>query len=172
MAMVDYPEDEVVKDAAYFNELRRAVRGTPLIALFGTSGLAVHKSIECAQDLELRKQVESATDPDRRERLRTVYSRYHIFTTALSYFTEALPWLSVLIILTLINSAIKTLPKPTTERYEIIAAVLAGSAAIFMVVKILQVILWRVGSSAIRYGIYARLDALNMPSVPDHRETD
>lgn len=171
MAMVDYPEDEVVKDAAYFNELRRAVRGTPLIALFGTSGLAVHKSIERAQDLELSKQVQSATDPDRRERLRTVYSSYHTFTTALSYFTEALPWLSVLPIPILINSAIKNLPKPTTQRYEIIAALLAISAATFMVVKIFQVILWRVGSFAIRYWIYARLEALNMTSVPDQRET-
>ena len=170
--MVDYPEDEVVKDAAYFDELRRAFRGTCPIALFGTSGLAVHKSIECAQDLELSKQVESATDPDRREQLRTVYSRYHIFTAALSYLTEALPWLSVLIILTLINSAIRTLPKPTTELYGAIVAVLAGSAAIFMVAKILQVILWRVGSFAIRSGMYARLEALNMASVPDHRETD
>jgi hypothetical protein len=172
--MVDYPEDEVVKDAGYFDELRRAVKGTQPIALFGTSGLAVHKSIECAQDLELRKQVESATDPDSRERLRTVYFRYHISTTVLSYVTEALPWLSVLIIAMLVSNVTRSLPEATTHRYEIITALIIGSAAIFMFAKAIQVILWRLGSFTIRYlnGMYTRPGTVSRASVPDHRETD
>jgi len=172
--MVDYPEDEVVKDAAYFDELRRAVSGTQPIALFGTSGLAVRKSIECAQDLELSKQIELATDPDSRERLRTVYFRYHISTTILSYVTEALPWLSVLIIIILVNNVTKSLPKSTAHRYEVITALLIGSAAIFLIVKFIQVILWRLGSFTIRYlnGMYTRPGAVIRASVPSHRETN
>jgi hypothetical protein len=174
IAVMDDPEDEVVKDAAYFDELRRAVKETKTSALFGTSGLAVYKSIECLQDLELRKQVESVTDPNRRERLHVVYSRYHFSIGALQYITEALPWLSAFIIFILVkNTAESPLPW-TTHRYELIAIALGKSVLIFVITKGIQFALWRMGSSAIRYvnGIHAGPGGISVTSGEDHRETD
>ena len=175
IAVRNDPEDEVVKDAAYFDELRRAVKETTAIsALAGTSGLAVYKSIESLQDLELRKQVESVTDPNSRERLHIVYSRYHSLIGALWYITGALPWLSAFIISVLIGNAAKG-PLPwTTHRYELIAIALGESALIFGGAKLIQFFFWRLGSSAIRYlnGIHTGPGAISITSGGDHRETD
>ena len=172
-ARTGYPENEVVKDAAYFDELRRAVKGTPLIALFGTSGLAVYKSIDSAQDLELRKQVESVTDSNSRKRLYKVSSRYHFLITALRYVTGAVPWLSVFLILDYVTNSFHYPPASTTRRIELTAAVLAISIVIFTLAKVAQVILWRLGSFTIRYlnGMYTGRRALSKTSEVNHRDT-
>jgi apolipoprotein N-acyltransferase len=138
----NYPEEHlVVKNAEYFDEVRRAVAWTSPIALFGTSGLAVYQRIESAQDFELRAQLSPK-----------VYSRYRFQIEVLRVVTAIIPWLSILLTLISIMSLGLTAKDISgLHVYALIAIVLIVEFLYFLTAKLIQVALWRLGSKAIRY---------------------
>jgi hypothetical protein len=143
----NYPEENlVVKDAEYFDELRRAIAWTSPIALFGTSGLAVYQRIESAQDFELREQVNSEQLPAQ------TYSRYHSQIVVLRILTAVIPWLSIPLTQVYIMS-LGLSAKDTSGLlvYGLIALVLIVEILFFLVAKFIQVVFWRLGSEAIRH---------------------
>jgi len=160
----DYPEEHVVvKDAEYFDELRRAVSRTSPTALFGTSGLAVYQSIESAQDLELREQLPAE-----------VHKGYHSAFKRLRIATTLIPWVSLLAPIGYINPSTSALPAKGASGphpYEPIVALALG-VLVFIIAKFIQLPVWRIGSAAIRhkYGISSnsrRGDATSESDVPD-----
>lgn len=153
--MVDQAEHDVVRDAAYFNDLRRAVRWTPPTALLGTSGLAVYQRIESAQDFELQKQLESTRDSELFRKRRTTYTRYHYGIMALRIVTKALVWIFVPVIVASINSnaisnAEVSKNAPVLGFYGLLVAIFAEGVALLIIAKIVQFIFWRIGSEVIR----------------------
>ena len=159
---IDYPEEPVVvKDAEYFDELRRAIAWTSPIALFGTSGLAVYQRIESAQDFELRKQLRAQ-----------VYSRYHSQIGVLRIITAVIPWLSIHLTQVFIMSLGLTAKDTSGLRvYGLIVLVLIVEIAFFLIAKFIQVVLWRLGSEAIRRnGISSNSRLDDATSESDARE--
>jgi hypothetical protein len=159
----EYQEEHfVLKDAEYFDEVRRAVAWTSPIALFGTSGLAAHQRIESAQDFELRKQLA----PER-------YSRYHLLIEILRLVTAVIPWLSIsLIPFTIMSFDLSVKDISGVHIYALIGLILAIQSMYFLIAKFIQVAFWRLGSTAIRYWIgvskNSRLDDSSSESdVPD-----
>ena len=136
------PEEHlVVKDAEYFDELRKAVAWTSPLALFGTSGLAVYQRIESAQDLELDKQLSAE-----------VYSRYHSQFGILRIATAFIPLLSIpLALSSVIDLDLSAKMSSGLLIYALIAIFLVVEFLYFLIAKLIQVALWRLGSAAIRH---------------------
>lgn len=133
-------EHPVVKDAEYFNDLRKAVSWTSPTAIFGTSGLAMYRRIESAQDFELHKQLP-----------REIYSRYHFLFWSLRILTAIIPWLSLLPPAAFLSSALPLEGISETHLYELVVATLALGITAFIIAKVIQFLVWRAGSAAIRY---------------------
>ena len=157
-----HPEENlVVKDAEYFDELRRAIAWTSPIALFGTSGLAAYQRIESAQDFELRKQLRAQ-----------VYSRYHSQIVFLRILTAVIPWLSIPLTQGFIMSLGLTAKDTSGLRlYGLIVLVLIVEILFFLMAKFIQVVLWRLGSEVIRRnGISSNSRLDDTTSESDTRE--
>jgi len=146
-------ENDVVKDPAYFHELRRAIGWTSPIALFGTSSLAMYQQIESMQGAELQKRIESLKDDKVRVRLPSrSYSGYENRVALVRFGALGL------FLLTWSGLVAQLVPlSPQLTLYEAFGLILAAVAFSFLAGKVIQVFAWHVGSALIILPYTAKL---------------